>query len=79
MASRFHANIEALAVEVSGNLAATHGTIPATWTDKNGTHRQRSRHTQILKKVSGKWLIWHEHFSIPFDPATGMAVPDAKP
>jgi len=77
--SSFDAKIETLSVEVSGNLAASHGIIANTWTDKSGTHHQRSRYTQVLKKVNGKWLIWHEHFSVPFDPATGTAVRDAEP
>jgi ketosteroid isomerase-like protein len=46
------------------------------WTDKSGTHTERGRYTQILKKTNGKWRIWHEHFSAPYDPATGKAVLD---
>jgi ketosteroid isomerase-like protein len=79
MVSAFHAKMEGLSIEVSGNLAAAHGIIINSWTDKSGTHHQRSRYTQILKKVNGKWLIWREHFSVPFDPATGMAVRNAEP
>jgi quercetin dioxygenase-like cupin family protein len=51
-----------------------------TWTDKSGanSHRLRYRYTQILKRADGKWLIWHEHLSVPYDPETGKAVLDAK-
>jgi ketosteroid isomerase-like protein len=79
-ASQIHwPSIEAISVVVSGDLAAAHYTLPLTWTDRSGTHSVRSRFTQVLKKVNGKWLIWHEHLSVPYDPATGKAVLEAKP
>jgi ketosteroid isomerase-like protein len=78
-ASQVHMGIEAIVVVVSGDLAATHSVVPLTWTDKNGAHTERGRYTQVLKKVGGKWLIWHEHFSVPYDPATGKAVLEASP
>jgi len=67
-------------VEVNGNVAAAHYTLLMTWTDKSGgrSHRLRYRYTQILKRAGGKWLIWHEHLSVPYDPETGKAVLDAK-
>jgi ketosteroid isomerase-like protein len=70
--------VEALSVVVSGDLAPTHSTVPFNWTDKSGAHRERARYTQVLRKVGGKWLIWHEHFTVPYDPATGKAVFEAK-
>jgi ketosteroid isomerase-like protein len=79
-ASQIHwPRIEAISVVVSGDLAAAHYTLPLTWTDRGGTHSVRSRFTQVLKKVNGKWLIWHEHLSVPYDPETGKAVFDAQP
>jgi len=77
--SQIHMEVEAISVVVSGDLAATHSTVPFSWTDKSGAHRERGRYTQVLKKVSGKWLIWHEHFSVPYDPTTGKAVLEARP
>jgi uncharacterized protein (TIGR02246 family) len=77
--TQYHASVEALAVEVSGDLAAAHFFVPIRWTDKNGKHFERGRATHVFKKIDGKWLIWHEHFSVPFDPATGKAVLDATP
>lgn len=77
--TEFHASVEALSVEVSGNLAAAHFISPSEWSDKHGKHFERLRCTQIFKKVSGQWLIWHEHISVPFDPVTGKAVLDAGP
>jgi len=31
------------------------------------------RGTNGLRKINGKWLIVHEHVSVPVDPATGQA------
>jgi ketosteroid isomerase-like protein len=78
-ASQVHAGMEAISVVVSGDLGAAHYTLPLTFTDKDGTHSIRGRFTQVLKRVGGRWLIWHEHLSVPYDPATGKAVLDAKP
>jgi ketosteroid isomerase-like protein len=77
--SQFHARVEAISIEVSGDLAAAHFILPITWTDNNGKHFERGRGTHVFKKIDGKWLIWHEHFSVPYDPTTGKAVLDAVP
>ena len=78
-ASNFHAHMQDAIVQVNGDLAAAHYIIVNSWTDKSGAHTQTSRYTQIDKKEGGKWRIRHEHFSVPFAPATGKAVLDAKP
>ena len=77
--SDFQTTMDAYDSVVSGNLAVVHYIIRSSWTDKNGKHSQTSRYTQIDRKESGKWLVWHEHFSVPFDPATGKAVFNAAP
>jgi ketosteroid isomerase-like protein len=77
--SDFHAHVELLDVQTSDDLAVVHCAVHNTWNDKNGTHMQTSRDTDVFRKEDGKWLIWHEHFSVPFDPATGKAVLNAKP
>jgi uncharacterized protein (TIGR02246 family) len=77
--SAFHVRMESVEVLISGNLAVVRYIAPATWTDKNGgTHSQTSRYTQVDRKEGGEWLIWHEHLSVPFDPATGKAALNAK-
>ena len=48
-----------MSIVVSGHLAAAHYVLPVSWRDKSGAHSERGRYTQILKKVNGKWLIWH--------------------
>jgi ketosteroid isomerase-like protein len=75
----FHARVESVDVVVSGDLAVAHYIILTNWTDKSGTHAQTSSYTRVDRKEGGKWLVWHEHFSVPFDPATGKVVLDAKP
>jgi uncharacterized protein (TIGR02246 family) len=79
LVSNFHAKMEAIDVLTSGDLATMHCIIHNTWTDKNGTHTQTSRYTQVDKKEGGKWLVLHEHFSVPYDPATGKAVLNSNP
>ena len=37
------------------------------------------RATLGCRRVDGRWLIVHDHESVPFDPATGAAVIDASP
>ncbi|HKF29883.1 MAG TPA: nuclear transport factor 2 family protein [Candidatus Binataceae bacterium] len=77
--SDYRARMESVDVLVSGDVAVVHYIVPVTWTDPNGTHSQTSRYTGVNRKEGGKWLVWHDHFSVPFDPATGKAVLDAKP
>jgi len=77
-ATQIHDTMEEIAVVSSGDLAVAHYTLLLEFKDKDGTHKQRERFTQVLKKVNGKWLIWHEHLSVPYDPATGKAVLQAK-
>jgi len=77
--SDFHAHGEPVDMLVSGNLAVVRSSIVNTWKDKSGRpHSQTSRYTQVDRKEHGKWLVWHEHFSVPYDPATGKAVLDVK-
>ena len=77
--SQIHAEMEGVSVVVSGDLAAAHYVMPFSWTDESGSYSERARYTQVLKRVNGKWLIWHEHFSVPFDLTTGKAVIEARP
>jgi hypothetical protein len=38
-----------------------------------------ARVTDAYRKINGKWLIAHEHVSIPVDLTTGKADPTSKP
>lgn len=37
------------------------------------------RMTMCLEKVAGRWLVTHEHTSVPFDATTGKASLELKP
>lgn len=50
----------------SGNLAVTTLTMNLVFTNKNGaTSKMQVRDTDVWEKQSGKWLIVHEHVSVP--------------
>lgn len=66
-------------VIADGNLAVAVCIVRASWTEKSGNISQVGRFTMIFKKLNGKWLIWHEHYSLPYDPANNKAVFDAEP
>ncbi|WP_370600815.1 nuclear transport factor 2 family protein [Pseudomonas nitroreducens] len=69
-----------LSFEVSGDIAFGHYLAYCGGTDKDGVHNSAwARATLGLRREQGQWKIAHEHFSIPFDPATGQLLFDAKP
>jgi uncharacterized protein (TIGR02246 family) len=37
------------------------------------------RATLCYRKIDGKWMVAHEHVSVPFDPESGQASLDLKP
>jgi uncharacterized protein (TIGR02246 family) len=37
------------------------------------------RVTVCFRNIDGRWLVTHEHVSVPFDPTTGKASIDLKP
>jgi ketosteroid isomerase-like protein len=37
------------------------------------------RATVCLREIDGRWLIVHEHFSVPFDMQSGKAMFDLQP
>ena len=69
-----------LSVMTEGNLGYGHNIQHTTFTDKDG-----KKTTVILRvsngyrKINGKWLISHEHVSVPVDLATGKAELTSKP
>jgi len=66
----FGIETEGLSVLTSGDLAVAHyflrftGMPGQTWI----------RVSTVYQKLRGKWLISHEHSSVPFDPETSKAV-----
>lgn len=45
----------------------------------SGKINMRVRATVCFRKIDGKWMIIHEHQSVPFDAETGKASLDLKP
>lgn len=78
-AHSFEVKISDFAVETSGDLGIAHGVVHIVFVGDNGKLSETARLTEAYRKVAGKWLIFHEHLSIPIDPATGKGVFDAKP
>ena len=55
-----------LAVRVHGTMAYAHGTWKMNFVFTNGSRKRLAgRLTEILVKRKGKWIIVHEHASVP--------------
>jgi len=72
--------ISDLAITADGKLAFSHSIQHFACTDSKGNKTEMTmRATDAYRKVKGKWLIVHEHFSAPIDLATGKADLTSKP
>jgi ketosteroid isomerase-like protein len=60
-------------VESDGKMAFVHYITHVAGKGK------KFRVTDVLRKAKGKWLIVHEHVSVPVDLATGKADLASKP
>jgi uncharacterized protein (TIGR02246 family) len=67
-----------LSITASGDMAYSHSvqTIEAPGA---ATPKMTVRVTDVYRKTGGKWLIVHEHVSVPVDPATGKGDLESKP
>jgi ketosteroid isomerase-like protein len=64
-----------LRVVVGGDIAFTHSLNRKSGTLANEqTSEQWLRWTACWRKADDRWLITHEHVSVPVDPATGDAL-----
>jgi ketosteroid isomerase-like protein len=55
-----------LAVRVLGRMACAHGTWKMDFVFTDGSRRHlEGRLTEVLEKQKGKWIIVHEHASVP--------------
>jgi len=62
------------------NLAYSHSIQRVAGTDKHGKKIDLTvRVTDVYKKVHGRWLIVHEHVSVPVDLETGKPDLTSKP
>ena len=69
-----------LSVMTEGNLGYGHNIQHSILTDKDGKKATFIfRVTNGYHKINGKWLISHEHVSVPVDLATGKAELTSKP
>ena len=72
--------IRNLSISASDNTAFCHSTNRLTGTAPNGQPTDNwVRVTVCFQKTNGKWLVTHEHVSVPFDMKTGQAAVDLKP
>jgi ketosteroid isomerase-like protein len=63
----------------SDDIAFAHGLGRLTGTTTKGEQVDMSfRATMCYRKVGDKWLVVHEHASVPFDPQTNKALLDLK-
>lgn len=72
--------IEDLTVYQSGDIATVRGLTRLEGTMVSGQYVDMwTRETNVMRRVDGKWLIVHDHVSVPMDFATGKALTDLKP
>jgi ketosteroid isomerase-like protein len=69
-----------LHVDVSSPMANTYGIDKWVATGSDGKPMTVFfRFTDVLRKFDNRWLIVHEHLSVPVDPVTGQADFQSKP
>ena len=69
-----------LSITAGEEVAFSHSLNKIGGTLKNSQKSDRwLRWTACYRKTNGKWLIVHEHVSVPFDLRSGKAVLDPKP
>jgi ketosteroid isomerase-like protein len=75
-----HQQLSDLSVTTVGTLAVSHYIVTGYVTSRDSTRLTLTvRLTDALRRVHGKWLIFHEHASVPVDLATGKADLLSKP
>ena len=69
-----------LNITVGADVAFSHSLVRTSGTLKSGEESDRwLRRTVCLRKIGAKWLIAHEHISLPVNPEFGIVVPNLKP
>lgn len=75
-----NAEISDLKITASNNLGFGHSIQHMTGTDRSGKNVDWTfRVTDCYRKINGKWLIVHEHYSVPVDLQTAKADLTSKP
>ena len=69
-----------LSITAGDDIAFSHGLYRFTGTMNGGKKLDMwARGTLCYRKVDGKWVITHDHHSVPIDMATNQALFDLKP
>jgi ketosteroid isomerase-like protein len=72
--------IRDLDITVQGDLGLCHYLQRCVATGPDGKeHSSWFRGTTACRRTAAGWKIVHEHFSAPFDPASGRALLDLAP
>jgi ketosteroid isomerase-like protein len=72
--------IKDLDITVGDDVAFSHGLSHVSATKADGGQLDMWwRTTLCFRKIDGKWMVTHEHNSVPFDPKSGKASLDLKP
>jgi uncharacterized protein (TIGR02246 family) len=75
-----NSEIRELSITADDDVAFSHHLSRFSGTKKGGGEIDMwIRATLGLGKVGGKWMVTHEHVSVPFDPQSGQASLDLKP
>jgi uncharacterized protein (TIGR02246 family) len=75
-----NSEIRELSITADDNVAFSHHLSRFYGTKKGGGEIDMwIRATLCVGKVDGKWMVTHEHVSVPFDPQSGQASLDLKP
>lgn len=68
------------ALTADGNMAFAHSIQRAAGKTKDGNDFDfTTRVTDVFRKIDGKWLVVHEHLSVPVDLVSGSADLNSKP
>jgi uncharacterized protein (TIGR02246 family) len=72
--------IRDLSITASDDVAFAHGLSHVSGTKTGGGQLDMWWRTTLgFRKLDGKWLVTHEHNSVPFDVKSGKASLDLKP
>jgi len=73
-------DIHDLEITAGRDIAFCHYLLSCGGTDDKGeTQSGWMRATVCWRRIDGRWRVVHEHFSAPFDVASGKALLDLKP
>ncbi|QDL93121.1 DUF4440 domain-containing protein [Paroceanicella profunda] len=73
-------SIDDLTVYQQGDLATVRGLTRLEGTIVDGPFVDMwTRETNVLRRVNGRWLVLHDHVSVPIDFSTGLALTDLVP